>query len=56
MTIQSLSKEIGEIQIEIMNSDGSYNIEGIKKLKLTLGTKHYRSGIGTLKNGIKYSF
>jgi hypothetical protein len=56
VTIQSLSKEIGEIQIEIMNSDGSYNIEGIKKLKLTLGTKHYRSGIGTLKNGIKYSF
>ena len=54
--IQSLSEEIGEIHIEIMKSDGSYNIEGIKKLKLTLGTKNYSSGIGTSKKGKSYPF
>lgn len=54
--IQSLSAEIGEIHIEIMSSDGSYNIEGIKKLKLILGTKNYSSGIGILKKGENYPF
>jgi hypothetical protein len=39
-----------------MNSDGIYNIEGIKKLKLTLGTKNYSSGIGTRKKGKSYPF
>jgi hypothetical protein len=56
VTIQGQSKEIEEIHISIMNADGSYNIEGIKKLKLTLGTKQYSSGIGILKNGKQYSF
>jgi len=53
VTIQSLS---GEIHIEIKNSDGSYNIEGIKKMKLTLGTKNYSSGIGIRKKGGNYPF
>lgn len=54
--IQSLIKEIGEIHIQIIDSDDNLNIEGIKKLKLILGTKQYTSGIATLKDGSDYPF
>lgn len=56
VNIQGITKELGVINIVILNEDDTYNIEGIKKLKLILGTKQYTSGIATLKDGSKYSF
>lgn len=56
VNIQGITKELGVIDIVIMNEDGTYNIEGIKKLKLLLGTKQYTSGIATLKVGSNYPF
>jgi hypothetical protein len=54
--IQSLSKKIGTIHIQILDAEENFHKEGIKELKLNLGTKNYRSVIGNLKDGTKYSF
>jgi hypothetical protein len=56
LSIQRVYQKIGTIHIQILDAEENFHKEGIKELKLNLGTKNNRSVTGNLKDGTKYSF
>ena len=46
----------GKTPYSIIDEKGKLNTESIKKIKVLMGTKAYKKGIATLKNGTKLKF
>jgi len=40
----------------MLDTNGEHNKDSIKKIKVLMGTKAYKKGIATLKNGTKLEF
>ena len=46
----------GKVPYTILEEKGKLNTESIKTIKVLMGTKAYKKGIATLKDGTKLEF